>query len=369
MESKKKFNISGKLIFNITVFALSIGLITYFIFSKDGLRDFLKVAESVSWLWISAAIFLQLFNVFIDILIIYMFIKPRYKDMTFRKAIKIGLVGTFFNAVTPASSGGQPMQIYLMSKMNMDVGFSSSVLVQKFLIFLTTSFVSSIFIIVIQYKMFLQAVDSFVMWLFVAAGIISQLVIVAGVIIATVNERLTNRFILFIAKCLGKIRIVKNVDKKKDKILTQLKCFHDANKELYSKPKLLIVTYALVVMQCTAIYSVVYCVYRGLGLNGASLFDMISAQAIVNIISSMIPLPGASGAAELSFSMFFSMFFTAVTIKSAILLWRFITYYAMIVITAPFSFLTKGVNNKLENVKQPEVSDDVTKSECNSSDI
>lgn len=347
MSSVKNKRIDGKLIFNVAVFGLSIFLITYFIFSENGLRDFLQAAKNISIFWLALAIFLQLFNVFIDILLIYLFVKERYKDFSFRQAVKVGLVGCFFNAVTPASTGGQPMQIYLMSKMNIDVGFSTSVLVQKFFIFLSTSFVGSVIIILLKYKMFFSSVDSVVMWGFVAVGFISQLVVVFAVVIVTINESFTNRAILFIAKCLGKIRIVKNVDKKRDKIMAQLDCFHDANKELYKKPKLLIFSYFIVVIQCIAIYSVVYCVYRSMGLTGAGLFDMISAQAIVNLISSMIPLPGASGAAELSFSMFFASFFTSETIKSAILLWRFITYYAMIIITAPFSFLTKGsVKNK-----------------------
>ncbi len=368
MKANAKKRINGNLIFNIAVFILSVGLIAYFVFSKDGLRDFMHTARHVSMFWLSMALFLQLFNVFIDILLVYMFIRQRYKDFTFREAIKVGMVGAFFSAVTPASTGGQPMQVYLMSKMNIDVGFSTSVLVQKFLIFLSTSFVSSIFIILIKFKMFTQAIDSFLMWIFVAAGFISQLVVVSAVVVATVNQSLTNRFIMFIAKCLSKIRIVKNVDKKKDGILAQLDAFHSANKNLYKQPKLVVVSYILVVIQVTAIYSVVYCIYRSFGLHGASLFDMISAQAIVNLVSAMMPLPGASGAAELSFAMFFAMFFRPEIIKPVILLWRFITYYAMIVITAPFSFLTKGAKKAQDEIIT-EVLQYENSSECNSSDI
>ena len=121
MKANAKKRINGNLIFNIAVFILSVGLIAYFVFSKDGLRDFMHTARHVSMFWLSMALFLQLFNVFIDILLVYMFIRQRYKDFTFREAIKVGMVGAFFSAVTPASTGGQPMQVYLMSKMNIDV--------------------------------------------------------------------------------------------------------------------------------------------------------------------------------------------------------------------------------------------------------
>jgi uncharacterized membrane protein YbhN (UPF0104 family) len=55
----------------------------------------------------------------------------------------------------------------------------------------------------------------------------------------------------------------------------------------------------------------------------------------------MMPLPGATGAAELAFSVFYGMFFGTAMLKSALLMWRVISYYAVIVISAPFSMLTK----------------------------
>ena len=43
---------------------------------------------------------------------------------TFLKNLKYAAIGFFFSAVTPAASGGQPMQIYYMSKD--DIAVSSS---------------------------------------------------------------------------------------------------------------------------------------------------------------------------------------------------------------------------------------------------
>lgn len=72
---------------------------------------------------------------------------------------------------------------------------------------------------------------------------------------------------------------------------------------------------------------------------------MITAQAFVTMVSSFMPLPGGSGAAEGSFYVFFKIFFMENTIKSAILIWRIITYFLNIVIFAPFSNVNKISNN------------------------
>ena len=58
---------------------------------------------------------------------------------------------------------------------------------------------------------------------------------------------------------------------------------------------------------------------------------------------------GATGAAELAFSVFYGMFFGTDMLKSALLMWRVITYYAVILISAPFSMLTKKKSTTAED--------------------
>ena len=72
--------------------------------------------------------------------------------------------------------------------------------------------------------------------------------------------------------------------------------------------------------------------------------NMIFAQSFVTMTSSLAPIPGASGATEGASSIFFIPFFDETTIKSAIALSRFISYYFTILISAPFSRFVKKKN-------------------------
>ena len=48
-----------------------------------------------------------------------------------------------------------------------------------------------------------------------------------------------------------------------------------------------------------------------------------------------MPLPGASGAQELGFSMFFSSYFASGDVLyTAVLVWRFFTYYIVVILGA-----------------------------------
>ena len=68
----------------------------------------------------------------------------------------------------------------------------------------------------------------------------------------------------------------------------------------------------------------------------------IISTASVMLITSIIPIPGATMGAEFSFIIFFSSYITGHQAKSMMLLWRFITYYIGLIIGAiVFAFAYK----------------------------
>ena len=52
------------------------------------------------------------------------------------------------------------------------------------------------------------------------------------------------------------------------------------------------------------------------------------------LISSFVPLPGATGGIEYAFMSFFGYFITKPTISTVMILWRFMTYYLGILLGA-----------------------------------
>lgn len=338
--------INWTLIFNIIVIALSIGLITYFCISDDGLLDLLSSDISLNAVWIIMAVLCQLGNMFIDSIVTYLYIRKQYKYFTVLDAIKCACVGSFFSAVTPSSTGGQPMQVLFLSKQKIDPGYTSSCMLQKFLVYQITSTVFSVSALIFRFDFFVANVNTPILWLFIIAGFFSQVVITTGMMIVSLNRRLSGWLVKVTDKLLHKIKFVKNPDKYTKMLAEQVDAFHKGNKELMSNPKLMAVSFGLVFVQVIFILIVPYCIYRGFSLNGVSPVDMVCSQAFVNLASSMIPLPGATGAAELAFSVFYNMFFGVAVLKSALLVWRVITYYGVILFCAPFSLLTKNKNEK-----------------------
>lgn len=364
---QKKFRISGKLIFNLLVFGITLYLCIFFFISEDGLIDLLSTPNSFSFSWILIALLVYDFNIIIDTIVTLIFVRSKYKDFRFIDALKVSFVGVFFGAITPSNTGGQPMQLYLMSKMKVGVGFGSACMTQKFIVYQIVTTLFSIFAVIFKFEYFQSAFTNLWSTLFIVFGFSVQLLVTALFLIVSFCNGVTNKLIGIIYKIMKKFKFVKNPEKKIERLNNEVAMFHKANRMLLKSPKLLVSTYLLVMVQVLAILSIPYFIYISFGMpeiaaaNGMAvpnLFDFVCIQSFVLFTSNLVPLPGASGGAELAFTMYFGQFFVfggVNKIKPAILLWRFVTYYGAIIISAPFSYYTKDKKAEEEKLREIEL--------------
>ena len=351
--NERRIRIPWSLIFNIVILILTGMLITYFVFSEGGFIDLLNSGLQISVAWMLTGIFVHLLNIFLDMTIIYLFLKETCKEMTFYKAFICGLTGQFFCAITPSATGGQPMQVVSMTRMNIPASKTVAALIQKFLVWQFTLATVCIIAVCARFSFFAQFFN-LPMWVGSIVGFTAQIGMIVVLLLASYCKPLTSRIVNWFINIFGKLHIIKNPEEKKKSVENTLNSFHENNKTLNKNKELLIKVYAITAVQMISYFLVPFCIARSFGIE-CDVFDMLCAQAYVNMISCLVPLPGGSGAAEYCFSVFFGSYFTAQTIKSAILLWRTITYYGTIVFTAPFAMLKskKSMEETLEeNINQ-----------------
>lgn len=335
-QSKKK--ISGKVIFNCLTAALSVGLLAYFCLSDNGLLTLVKSSQNFQGGWLAAGLGCTFTDLFLDMMLTFLFTKSVSDTYTVGRAFKVCMVGHLYSAITPFQSGGQPMQIYVMSKQKIDPGAATSMMVQKFFVYQMGITIYSLLAILYQ-TLFAHIPLSSAMWGLAMVGFAVQAGAAVILLVFSFNQSLTHWMLTHGAKLLAKLHIVKDPEQTVAKWQVQIDVFHQSNQQLYKNKKLLVFVSILTFLQLTALFAASYCVYRAFGFCSASLVSMIFSQAFVTMVSSLVPLPGAAGASEGSFYVFFASYFTPQTLKSAILLWRIITYYAVILVSAPFSHI------------------------------
>lgn len=332
--------LSGKTVFNILTIVLSVSLLAYFCLSENGLITLTQHIHQFKIEWLVFGFLCMLSDLVLDTILIYLFTKSISKTYTMNRAFKVCMVGHLYSAVTPFQSGGQPMQIYVMSKQEIDPGMATSTLVQKFFVYQTGITLYSLFAIIFQTGYFKNTLNALMWWL-ALVGFAAQVFVAVLLLVFSFNQKVTHKLLTLAAKILFKLHLIKNYDQTIQSWEVQLDFFHKSNQQLYKNKLFLVKAYFLTFLQLTSLFAVSYCIYRAFDLGYASAINMIFSQAFVTMVSSLIPLPGAAGVSEGSFYIFFSSFFTSETLKSAILLWRIITYYAVILISAPFSRIAK----------------------------
>jgi len=324
----------GKNLLSIFTIVFSIGILVFFMRTEDGVKNLRHVLfhlQPVWLLWIAGGI---IAGWFLESYVLHLFCKHLNKDWTFGQSFYVGMVELFYSALTPFGMG-EPMEIYNMSKMGMDVGIASSIVAVKSLVHHGVTFIYSLILISFELSYFQTRVNNFS---YIAIfGLITNSIFIIGVLMFMINENLTNTLLQTCAKFLDKIKMHKLAQKLRNQVHDQLLAFHDSSKIIGRSYLLYLSAIFLTLVQITVASLISYFVYRSFNLRGESVFTMVAADTFVTMVASFIPLPGSSGGAEGGFYLFFREFF-GIAIIPAIALWRISTYYLNILFCGIFVY-------------------------------
>ena len=87
-------------------------------------------------------------------------------------------------------------------------------------------------------------------------------------------------------------------------------------------------------LQRFTVFVLTYVVYRGLGLSGTALLDIVFVQASVYIAVDMLPIPGAQGITEAMYICVFGDIFTGHYLAASMCITRGVSFYTVMVIGA-----------------------------------
>lgn len=344
---KNKKNKIGKVstnIINIIIVAvIFVGLLIY-MFAVDDMENIIHVIKNLNYGWLLVGLLCMFVYWALESLCLYVVTKKTYKKQDFFSSLRVSMIGQLFNCITPFSSGGQPMQAVAMVNEGKKISNSASILLIKFIVYQATLVVYTLLLIVFKYSYFKSLVSNFVYLALI--GFLVNFAIIIFLVSIGINKKFVYKLISYFYRFFGKIRILKNVDKKLEKLKTSIdsfnKQFQIIKKEKWMITKLTVYSF----IQLTVFFFVTYAVYRAFGQYGASVINIISAQAFLMMVMAFIPIPGAGIAAEGGFLVIFNTFFENGTINMAILTWRIYTFYLPIIVGAIFLFINNKKSDK-----------------------
>ena len=327
-------------IFQIALFALTLGLLAYFCISDNNLFTLLNSLPTLNLFWLLCAAGCVPLSWMMDSLVTKNLVASSYDaDYSFRHAFKVTMVGQYFNSITPFAVAGQPMQVLALTRQGVTSGIALSALVRKFLVYQISLTVYSMFVIVVKYSFFRSKIQGFMA--LAVIGFLCQSAVVVLLLLFTRSPSFTTRLIHGCVWILTKLHIVKNRQETNEKVTGQLEFYIANNRAMLGNRRMGAKIYGYTVVQLTAVFAVPFFIYKAFHSPGIPFVDMVAAQSFVTMISTYTPLPGAAGAAEGSFLVIFQIFFRQDILRQAMLLWRFIAYYSCIIVGAFFAGLDK----------------------------
>lgn len=331
-----------------SIILVFITAIIMYLLLKDDFPQIVSTILRMKYIYLIIGIVLIVFYWLIKAIALYLISKEYSKTISFKSIFLQTIITQFFNGVTPFSTGGQPMQIYMLNKSKISLAKSTNIVMQEFITYQVALVLYGIFAVLVNYKLKIFN-DAVVLKNLVLLGFLINTSICIVMLILSFSKKMSKTLFNIVFKVLGKFKFIGNLDSKKEKWNNRLVEFQESA-ELFKKNKLLFAKcFILNGIALTCYYVIPY--FLIIGIEGAILvtpLTAIVASAYTLIIGSFVPIPGGTGGIEYGFLRFFGVFNTGSTLSAILLIWRFITYYLGIIVGGvAFSFY-KGDGLKWE---------------------
>lgn len=240
--------------------------------------------------------------------------------------------GQFYSAITPSASGGQPMQVLLLRRLGVPVGVATVCVSVKFIGFQAAILLLGGTLWLSNSELVSSQLYGF-RWLIalgfaVNAGLIAVLILAVAHI--GVVDWLGHRLLAFGAR----LKLVRRSEELYQKLRTTIEDYRAALCALIKRPLESLMMFALALLQAALYMCVPVCLYYAFGMKGFRADEILTLQTLLFIAAAFIPLPGAAGAQESGFCLFFRGVFAEDCMIAAMLCWRFFSYYLLMLVGA-----------------------------------
>ena len=322
-----RYKIDHKYVLMLIV--VTIGIVAYFYMGE--LTSITKALSHIKTIHMISAVGCMAFYWMIEARTLQLMLRTYEPDINYAEVAKLVMATQFFNGITPFSTGGQPFQIYVLSKKrDMHISSVTCASVHNFIVYQVVLVVMGTFALIISRFMDIVPGGANDGWL-VFLGFALNIGVIVGLLLIAFLPGVTANFLKPIYHIINRFKGKERCKDIRSHWDEKVALFHTQIWEVIADQKLFVRAMCLNIVKLLSLYSVTYFLCLTIGINTMTLFQGIVISAYVMLITSMVPVPGASGGAEFGFALFFGAVIGA-QVAVIMLLWRFVTYYIGLII-------------------------------------
>lgn len=261
--------------------------------------------------------------------------------MGFLDLLSVAAVGIVFAFLTPGQTGAAPAQIVRLSQVGLKVGDATAVQLTKFFIYQAAVTLFGATVLMLRSSYFVERYGDIV--LVSVLSFLVHLAIMLGLVAVVFCPNLVRRTgHAAIGVLSGRIHVLKEPRAWHRRVDEEVDEYAGSVRRAVRHPGVVGTAVVVTILQLGCLYCIPFCVLRALGVGGVDFDTALCASAFVQLVMTAVPLPGGTGGAEGGFALFFGPELGAAT-AVGVVLWRTLSYYAPIIISAPLM----GVRSKL----------------------
>ncbi len=323
---------TGKKIISAVIFLALMAVTFYVVFKNQDLTEVVDAIKQMEKGYLALAVCIALFFVSAEGILFWYLFKSVGEKAKFASCVKYAFVGFFFSGITPSATGGQPMQLYYMSKDGHKVANSTVALLSAAAAYKLILVLMGLGICLFWWNPLKGYLEGFlplyILGLFLNAGLVVVLLIII------LNAPGLERFLYAVERFFVKIHLMKPSEKRKESIHEMVTQYQET--VTFLKTHLRVVAFLLVItfVQRCSVFGLTWFVYKGMGLSGTDAFTIMALQAVVYIAVDMLPLPGSQGITEIMYTAVFRKIFIGNTLTVSMCVTRGINFYMLLIISA-----------------------------------
>lgn len=335
-------------VFNVLFFFIVAFVTFYIIFKRNNISFMLKKLSSINIVYVLLAILFMFIYISCEGINIRRVLITLGDKVSIIRSFKYAVVGFFFSAVTPSASGGDPAQLYFMSKDNLSISHSTLALLVELSSFQLVSGILTFVGLIFNREVIMNDVGNLKYFVFI--GMLVNIVFLIFLLVMIFSKKLGEKLFNFIFKVLEFFHY-KKIDKFKEKSIKQIEEYNFCAMYLKKNKKVLVKIVLTTFVEFLIYYSIPYLIYLSFGLSKYSVFKFITLGAVLYTSVGFLPLPGAMGASEGGFVVLFKMLFPEMILSSAMIISRGISYYLFVLLCGLFiiAFMIKEKFSKGKN--------------------
>jgi uncharacterized protein (TIRG00374 family) len=344
IKSKKKKKWLNFIYFALNLLVIAIVLVTQLSGEQNPFESLTAILD-VNWWFILAACGTIVVGMLCDQMRFGTLIHKTTCVYRFNLAFKVGVLGRYYDTITPFSTGGQPFQVIYMNRYGIKPGAGISVTVAKYI------FAQLMYFGLATYFMFTNFSSNYidgtsnvatgVATTFTWVGYIICAVVIIFVIFISFNRRVGAGIVVAGLKVLskikiGKFRLIKDYNKSFRNVMNTVSLWHRTTQKYSKSFGVIFVNTIFSALFLFSSYSMPYFIYCAfVGWHPEMWLRIMAIALMVDLTSAFNPIPMGTGTADLSFTAFYAVVFAQAGLGAgaqvwALIIWRCLNYYVHI---------------------------------------